>query len=295
MAHSSIGNMTNTLIETGSRHMQQCRTNYDVLLTMAGDDEDQMLNNDDKWCMGKDELAVSCGKHIMSGAAVTASKYAYPSVVTTLGDLKDEDKTMFAAHYHFMGTHASSETLYKDVFSKAPDSSTLSNKLKQLRTFTPVGYSVGRACAHPAKGDTVASVQIGGLRTVFNGGFEVQTGDMIQMYMPEIESNMFLPGGGRRASTAHMFKTTLEDETQNKTSKTTEQRKNYYNRGNGIKGGINSSSRVKTGMFSIKPYLESQNEKQYQYSGDKIRVFAKAVSSARPYEPVDIMISRQSL
>jgi hypothetical protein len=48
-------------------------------------------------------------------------------------------------------------------------------------------------------------------------------------------------------------------------------------------------------MFSIKPYLECSNEKQHQYSGDKMRVFAKAVSSARPFEPVDIMISRQSL
>ena len=73
MAHSSIGNMTNTQIETGSRHMQQCRTNFDVLASLAGG-ENELLNNDDQWCMGKDELAVTCNKCISGNAVTTANK-----------------------------------------------------------------------------------------------------------------------------------------------------------------------------------------------------------------------------
>jgi hypothetical protein len=48
-------------------------------------------------------------------------------------------------------------------------------------------------------------------------------------------------------------------------------------------------------MFSVKPYLESQNDGWIDYYGDKMRVFARAVSSARPWEPLDIMIARQSM
>jgi hypothetical protein len=298
MAHSSIGNMTNTLIETGSRHMQQCRTNYDVLLSMAGEKEDELINDDDKWCMAKDELVVSCGKHIINNAPITATKYAYPSVITTLGDLSDEQKCSIASYYHFLGDATKVEdnfkTINKGVVIKTDDSKTM-----QMRNFMPVGYSVGHACAHPAKGDTVASVQIGGLRTVINGAFEVQTNDLIQMYIPDAEHLLFDKEGGRLAIDRKAFKDQLEGKSVKnpavKTDSVTNQRKNFYSRGNGIKGGINSSTRVKTGVFSIKPYLECSNENQHQYSGDKMRVFAKAVSSARPFEPVDIMISRQSL
>lgn len=66
----------------------------------------------------------------------------------------------------------------------------------------------------------------------------------------------------------------------------------FYTRGQGT---APNGNRIKNGMFSLKPYMETANDYQLQYYGDKIRVFARAVSSARPYEPVDIMISRQSM
>ena len=196
MSHSSIGNMTNTLIDTGSRHMQQCRTNYDVLAACAGS-ENELINNDDKWCMAKDELVVACNKHIIPGSAVTATKYAYPSVVTTVGALGDISNVILAAHYHFMGTSLNMFDGMKDFVSMDETQEAI-NITQQLRNFIPVGYSVGRACAHGYKGDTIASVQIGGLRTVLNGAFEVQTGDLIQMYIPQSEQNLFNKDAGRK-------------------------------------------------------------------------------------------------
>lgn len=299
MAYSSIGNMTNTLIESGSRHMQQCRTNYDVLLAMAGT-EDDLLNNDDKWCMGKDELVVVCNKHIDDTTAKTATKYAYPSVVTTLGDMTEYEKLYLASYYHFMGEHDSKSMKVKCMEALDGHNPTLvaaaekSTKTSQYREFLPVGYSVGRACAHGFKGDTVASVQIGGLRTVLNGAFDIQTGDLIQMYIPDAEGALFEKNGGRMYKPQHSDVLTELTKKVGDSNVQEKRRKNFYNRGQGM-GSKGGSDRIKSGMFSIKPYLESLNEDQLQYYGDKIRVFARAVSSARPFEPVDIMIARQAL
>ena len=289
MSHGGIGNRTNTLIETGARHMQQCRTSYDVLVAMS-EGEEELLANDDKWCMAKDELVVSCGKNLTPGAAITGSKYAYPSVITTLGTMNENEKIFIASYYHFLGRN----DVMKDIVAKLFNPTEGSGKIKQYRHFTPVGYSVGRACAHAHKGDTIAAVQIGGLRTVINGAFEVQTGDIIQMYMPDAESGMFDADGGRLISNnINEIGVKLGVPDTKGLGGDGMHRRDFYNRGLGVKQS--GTTRVKQGMFSIKPYLESKNEDAIQYYGDRVRVFAKALSSARPFEPVDIMIARQSL
>lgn len=286
--------MTNTLIETGARHMQQCRTNYDVLVALAGS-EDILMQNDDTWCMAKDELVVSCGRHLAVDSTISGTKHAYPSVITTLGPMEPQEKVFLAAHYHFAGQYPQNDTTIQDhVFKHKEFKNT--KKTQQYRQFHPVGYSVGRACAHAYKGDTIASVQIGGLRTVLNGAFDVQTGDLIQMYIPDAEAFMFNEQGGRKEfvdiDAVQMAILTQAD--PKRLDKTTRQRRDFHNRGQGVVAA-GGSGRVKQSMFSIKPYMESQNEKGFQYYGDRIRVFDRALSSARPFEPVDIMIARQSL
>ena len=299
--------MTNTLIETGARHMQQCRTNQDVLSAMCGS-ANALADKDNAYSMAKDELVVSCGSHLYGHVAKTATKYAYPNVITTLGQLDTYELHLLAEYYHTMGI-LPSEELQKLQHSAATVSAAeretnvntrmyYTGKIKQFRHFMPVGYSVGHACAHSRNGDTVASVQIGGLRTVLNGGFDVATGDLIQMYYPDAENVYFNVKGGRK------YRGTVEHDDHSgvahkrkadELSKSDGLRKNFYTRGQGTPGKPGSSERTKNGMFSIKPYVESQNDHQLQYYGDKIRVFARAVSSARAWEPVDIMIARQSL
>jgi hypothetical protein len=291
MAHSSIGNMTNTLIETGARHMQQCRTNQDVLAAMCGS-ATELADNDNVYCMGKDELAVSCGTQLFGRVPKTATKYAYPNVVSTLGQLTDAEKILLGEYYHSMGLKKPAEVLdhvVKNHTTAATEEDFDTGRIKQFRHFIPVGYSVGHACAHARNGDTVASVQIGGLRTVLNGGYDVSTGDLIQMYIPEVEDRYFMANGGRKADAL----SGMGVPTNNAGSQ--ELRQNFYTRGQGVAGPSGSTKRVKNCMFSVKPYIESLNEHRFVYSGDKVRVFARAVSSARPWEPVDIMIARQSL
>ncbi len=53
-----------------------------------------------------------------------------------------------------------------------------------------VGVSLGTAWAHPSSGDTVASVMIGGLRTVQNGAFPIHTNDLVCIYFDD-ERDLF--------------------------------------------------------------------------------------------------------
>jgi hypothetical protein len=60
-----------------------------------------------------------------------------------------------------------------------------------------VGISLGTAYAHAHSGDTVASVMIGGLKTVLNGAYQVHTNDLLMFYFDE-EAHFFETGGSRR-------------------------------------------------------------------------------------------------
>ena len=73
-----------------------------------------------------------------------------------------------------------------------------------------------------------------------------------------------------------------------------ERRRKFFDRGNGNysaparDGNIKGKQRI----AYVKPFrYDDANERVY----DRRRVFAKALCSARPFEPVDIMICRQSL
>ena len=58
-------------------------------------------------------------------------------------------------------------------------------QIDNMLEFYVVGISLGTAWAHPSSGDTVASVMIGGLRTVQNGAFPIHTNDLICIYFDD--------------------------------------------------------------------------------------------------------------
>lgn len=58
-------------------------------------------------------------------------------------------------------------------------------QIENLLEFYVVGVSLGTAWAHPSSGDTVASVMVGGLRTVQNGAFPIHTNDLICIYFDD--------------------------------------------------------------------------------------------------------------
>lgn len=297
---SSLAHQTGTQIDTGGRIMQACRVNTDYLKSTV-DDEKELINDPMKYCMHKDEIAVSCGKPLVHNSAHYNTKQAYPGVVTTLGKIHDEVK-IFIARLYAMKDPWTQDNL-KDLITNVAANPEVQKKLKALRDFKPIGVAVGMAHAHPESGDTVAAVQVGGLRTVQNGPFEICTGDLVQVFFEDIEQVCF-DEKGKRLDTDHLdtarWKTLIIDKDpstltnapwNNAIIEKDISRKRYYD--GGFKGMTNSAGKgPKANCVSIKPYFPSREIGADEYYGDKFRVFARAMSSAGPYMPVDLLISR---
>lgn len=176
-----------------------------------------------------------------------------------------------------------------------------------------MGVALGTAWASPMTGDTVGSVMIGGLRTILNGDFQVSTGDLLMFYWPD-ERCLFEDDGSRKKRQVLCNDTALgtldwgkvfgfikEDKLENNMCSMNPTgadrlRKNYYGMGNGNYDGKNQG---KIHVALIKPYITSRHlDARYNpehFPCDKARIFGRAISNARPWEPCDVMISKQSL
>jgi hypothetical protein len=169
--------------------------------------------------------------------------------------------------------------------------------------FFGVGVASTLGYAHANSGDTMSSVMIGGLRTVQNGDFELFTGDLVQFYWM-FEKDDFTQDGRRKP-----YLDIWEGETpQNVDPRTTENfrsakrdaegretwerrpdaqiRQTYHDLSYGQRAGKEKI------VAKIKPYIaDEENPRLF----DWYRVFAVAISGARPNEACDIKISRQSM
>lgn len=174
--------------------------------------------------------------------------------------------------------------------------------LPYMHDFVPMGYAATLGWAHPDTGDTMVTAMIGGIRTVMNGDFEVFTGDLIQWYW-DFELQCFKADGKRKEylnfwenrnvngvwrchpGNASPFFEVGNGVTNFSLPQRDEKRKNYHEK---VFGQKPRSPKV---VPRIKPFIrDDQNPRMY----DHMRVFAVAVTSARPHEMVDIKIARQS-
>jgi hypothetical protein len=140
---------------------------------------------------------------------------------------------------------------------------------------------------------------IGGLKTVLNGPFEIDTGDVLH-WVWACEIPCFDKNGKRhdqitdRRSTGVTSWLTNNDNTGTADSA---KRKAFYERGNGVYTNSQSDGTVVYNAKKEIAYpksLRPARDGSYRL-GDKMRVFGKALSGARAWEMVDIMISRQSM
>lgn len=194
-------------------------------------------------------------------------------------------------------------------------STTEANKLAEptkswlpiMHDYTAMGYAQTLGWAHSMTGDTMTTVMIGGLRTVMNGDFEIFTGDVLQWYWP-FEKNCFQKDGKRRPVVmdsiysnmkGHLIPHNLnpqmdyDDNNEEKAEfspwrleKDASARETYHKK---IYGQPKNADKV---VPLLKPYW---HDEYYPRMYDKMRVFAVAISCARPHEMVDIKICRQSL
>jgi hypothetical protein len=136
------------------------------------------------------------------------------------------------------------------------------------------------------------------MRTILNGAFEVDTGDMIQWYW-SAETNCFDANGRRLEPIPEQRSQGVATWLQTNDrvgSSDSARRKAFHERGNGV---FTNSQTDGTVTFNAKREVAFPKSirpgKNGVRLGDRMRVFARAMSGARPYEMVDIMICRQSM
>lgn len=306
---------TGTRVDSASKHIMACKINSDLLGMWCSDatGREVLHSNKMRYCMHRDELVLSVGQPLNTTSVMNKQGHAYPSVITTLGDMMTGSKLLLMRLYH--NSRSGKDWLQnKELLTQRDHTDKVAAECKcdgqklwiQSRSmpfFEHQGYALGTAYASYLSGDQVASVLIGGMATVMNGHFECRAGQKLQWYF-DFEANNFetntvkirsvmIPAGTRKNSNS-----ITEPSTEVASAdESTKLRKNYNDRqfGNANSYGDPGSgiAGVKTSVFFPKPYLLRADGTEHY--GDKIRIFAKCLNGARPHEMMDIMLMTQSL
>ena len=327
----SLANATGTRVDSACKHHQQCRVSTDNLLEMIDpkNDTKELERNKYRYCVHKDELALGVATPWKPFESRKRANNAYPRVVSNLGMIDLENPKfkhcakMIKYLYHYALSIRDREDIIKwfgrksdanatwapsefSYFDKIPDGqpNPLSDYLPIMCDFTAMGYAQTLGWASSNTGDTMTTVMVGGMRTVMNGDFEIRTGDLIMWYWP-FERDCFEQDGSRKTiefscirewqpgttkytvSHANIDPAVAHDKKEEwSLSKTEESRKE---RSELTYGSRPNEPKI---VAKIKPYRKDyDNPRMY----DQLRVFAVAMSAGRPYDNVDIKISRQSL
>ena len=181
----------------------------------------------------------------------------------------------------------------------------LKRQIEDTPFFRAEGYALGTAWASDQTGDTVSSILIGGMQTVMNGAFPCNAGEVLQWYF-EFEVSQF-----SHYTTSEMWtgERMIKDEPRvpnltapleftgaqsyngpHDNDQMSKRRKVFNDRHDGL------DETHKGNKFFPKPYRLCRQDGEYvDHYGDKIRIFAKCVSSARSHEMMDIMLLTQTL
>ena len=329
----SLASASSTRVDSACKHIQQCRVSYDHMLDFVGS-ANELERNKMQYCVHKDELAVGVSRPWVKSTTRTLSASGYPRIVSNLGNIAnggDKDYEwclkMMKYLYHFSTSLERRQEIITQL-NDAPHNTVpispgiarpyfrderggnvdLRPCMTKLYDFYPVGFANTIGYAHPSSGDTMSSVMIGGLRTVMNGDFEVFAGDPIQWYWT-FECDCFHADGKRKAilTAANVLiengdpaidhGAPLPPAAPVPGGAPNQDPRNLHRRiHNDFQYGISpdnySPANKAKNVARIKPYMPDDAQPRLY---DWVRVFAIAISSARPNEMVDIKISRQSL
>lgn len=332
-SYPGLAAATGTRVDSAAKHTMACKVNSDLLSCWCEEQNDarnHLHRQKMKYCMHKNELALNCGQPLNDISVILSGPArAYPSVTTNLGDMTETSKNILLWLYHTSDTGARflhNKDQIRDICRKphsslvtairmgmSYDTQRVHRELKDMPYFMPQGYALGMAFASALSGDTVGTVLVGGMVTVMNGAFEMRAGQMVMWYF-DFEDAMFYkssteasqqhsyPIGCRTKEKLPLSLAVSNDEINRVKNKTStgitaqeKSRKEYHDRELGALDAfpLGGQSARKHNIFLPKPYvLDSEGNEHY---ADKIRVFAKCISGARPFEMVDLMLMTQSL
>ena len=331
----SLATATSTRVDSACKHMQQCRVSYDHMLDFVGSASElernkmQFCVHKDEMTIG-----VARPWNPEAPAMRKLPLSAYPRVISNLGNITTSNEyepavKMIKYLYHFSTSIQKRKQIitqmstlkghtvphhplpgvvpYFDDEKGTPLN--LSKFMSKMYDFYPVGFSTTLGYAHPNSGDTMTTVMIGGLRTVMNGDFEVYAGDIIQWYWT-FERNCFRSDGSRKGitytppggggpvvcdgndpeidytPTAPVPPAAMNSDPYNET------RRHHNDFQYGVDKDKKGPASKALHVARIKPYIRDDDQPRLY---DWFRVFAIAISSARPNELVDIKIGKQSL
>lgn len=342
-------------MDSASKHILPCKVHTDYLLFTIDASNDnkvrELQNSKDKYDVKQNEVVIGLGRPMYGASIQNSRRKAYPSIISTLGGMDPIARRWLAAHNFLVQDYIDAAPL-KDRFltilaggGQDPETQELvrrcqctveETKAKHVRSLINnhlsmyfMGIALGHAYAHPNDGDTVCSVMCGGLRTVQNGAFSINSGDLLCWYT-EDELEFFEEDGSRKDRNMVMIPNNanaggiagIDWEKMTKwlikhdpikatkvvmgpTETNKRQRIDYHQMENGnFPNGPNGRIQGKQAMFYIKPYRVSRHRDTFRstpgcpvpqfFPNDRARIFGRAISSSRPYDFLDICISRQA-
>lgn len=311
MSGPGLPMITGTRIDSAAKHQIASRIDYEKMLSWVSCDQNRLLREKLRFSMNENDLAIHTGPPLRNNEPCKTNhrNKAYPSVVVTLADMQPSAINYLIALYHNCTSSAEADRFVEEVertiewwVGHNEERGMAMKQIQEMPKFSMCGISVGTAWAHPNSGDNVATVLIGGLRTIMNGAFPIQCNDLVMWYWDE-EWHCFQSDGRRipqLITSQNGTNLCSEDVTRFINANIRVQadderrRKGFFDQGNGNFSAPSRDGNVK-GKRRIaypKPFrYDDNNERIF----DRMRVFAKALCSARPFEPVDIMVGCQSL
>lgn len=330
----SLGSSTGTRLDSAAKHIMACKMDSKLISSWLNEQQNQdqfMHQNKLKFCMHKDEIVMNTSRRFKDNGS---NLQAYPLVLTTLGNMLDETKKFLkylygqpsASQFHLlvysMTTRASDYNyLWRGEIPNmnAAVQKPVTTQIEDLPDFRCQGVALGQAFASYLSGDTVASVFVGGMVTVQNGAFPMNSGDLVQWYFdfeaPSFEKADSKDNGVRSQANIEFINNknmgragiTIFGNVDPRTHEVGKRQKYMDERlygGSAGGGSGNATHGVKDSstVMRIKSYKPlKQRTANFGYDmqavdhyGDKCRVFAKCISGGRAFDAVDIMIMTQS-
>ena len=332
----SLAAHTGTRIDSAAKHNMACKVDTDLVKAWMQDADN--ANNLDhrlhvekmRYCVHKDELVMSTNQKVVDPAAKFS---AYPLIVSNVVDIPPKVKArlfLLYARQTFQDwsrfiialkrecrdnahLHGNNRRLLEHVCNITgllpaaesaacgdPPDEPVKRMLNAMPVFVPQGYALGVGYASHVSGDTVCTVQIGGMMTVMNGAFTCHTGDLVQWYFTG-EENMFYKSdtaGELEGQRINQLRWAGHVPPVVRPGQREERRHDYHDhRMFGMQA--DSDKHKRRAVFRLKPYRRFAHDgagpNMHDHFGDKMRVFAKCIGGAKPYEMMDIMLMTQSL
>ena len=309
----SLPSATGTRIDSGCKHIVTCRVDTSMLQMLVKDPRD-LASNPNKYNLKQGDIVLSTYS-TWCDTDTEKREDAYPLVISNLGELDPVAQNIMRFVYHNVSSLYERDEMLKafrnersrikfdqgNYFDVNADGSLKTHYKQYLSKIVDclgMGGALTEAQAVGTRGDTAASVMVGGMITVTNGAFEIKGGDEVQVYW-EFEQNCFDEKTGRRRpmTTARLqnpadvnsdvFFENVNISSNNPWNDESMARRNFALRGTDVGPGKN-----KRIIALVKSYKEDEGQPRLY---DKLRVIGRANHDAQPGQMIDIKLGRQSL